>query len=615
VVEAVRAAVQRAADPKAYPEQIEHFGLQSWQTVKLYARTDERGKDQVIHDAAEPGTRLQTSPRDYAGSAATLLACAANSLPAQRYYSLLDSRLEGAARHRSLMQGIQLAPGGEARRDLGTVAELTPEVQKTIQTCRNLQTLADQPPGGLVDPTQLLTQIAPALKTLPEDQGAAAAYGIANRYADSGQWALAREIFLLMLDRYPAHPLSAEACRWLIRHGASSEARRRQELGQFVEIKTVEFKSWSRDSKSRMPAADGDPPPRPRGSKPTGRVHFETKVPETHTEMVTTDAAGGVMTQDRVATRRWFEDALALEPRLVSFGPLFLHDPGTQFCLQAIRRNLGQFDVARKWYAQFSSRQPDGPRRDAALAELWLVNRSGPSPKPLAWCRQTANRPLLDGKLNDSCWQDLKTLPLRSTAAARKNQAAEGTGAAPGQPPDNPLADFPTEVYLAYDQQYLYLALRCRHPADRYVPPVKVRQRDADLRAFDRVSLMLDLDRDYASYFHFQVDQRGCVHEECCQGGHHDATWNPRWFVACHSEREAWQIEAAIPLAELTGDPVTVGKTWACNIVRVMPGRGVQAFSLPADVEPRPEGMGLLSFTADDRQTTAAGPAVMPPVP
>jgi hypothetical protein len=78
-----------------------------------------------------------------------------------------------------------------------------------------------------------------------------------------------------------------------------------------------------------------------------------------------------------------------------------------------------------------------------------------------------------------------------------------------------------------------------------------------------------------------------------------DRTWNPRWFVAVHSEPEGWQVEAAIPLIELTGDPVTVGRTWACNVTRVLPGRGVQAWSLPADVEPRPEGMGFLMFLAE----------------
>ena len=56
---------------------------------------------------------------------------------------------------------------------------------------------------------------------------------------------------------------------------------------------------------------------------------------------------------------------------------------------------------------------------------------------------------------------------------------------------------------------------------------------------------------------------------------------------------------------------MTVGRAWACNVVRVLPGRGVQAYSLPADVQPRPEGMGLLMFTADPNRT-ATGAADEP---
>src|SRR5205085_4468963 len=166
-----------------------------------------------------------------------------------------------------------------------------------------------------------------------------------------------------------------------------------------------------------------------------------------------------------------------------------------------------------------------------------------------------------------------------------------------------------------YDQDFLYLALRCRHPAEGYVAPVKARTRDADLRRHDRVSLLLDLDRDYTTYFHLQVDQRGCVCEDCWG----DRTWDPRWFVAVKSDEKSWQIEAAIPLTELTGDTVTVGKAWACNVVRVLPGRGVQAASLPADVQPRPEGMGLLMFAQEPSRSAeppaSGGATAMPKAP
>ncbi len=76
-----------------------------------------------------------------------------------------------------------------------------------------------------------------------------------------------------------------------------------------------------------------------------------------------------------------------------------------------------------------------------------------------------------------------------------------------------------------------------------------------------------------------------------------DRTWNPKWYVAVNSDATGWTAEVAIPLAELSGETAATGKTWACNIVRVIPGKGVMAWSRPADAEPRPEGMGLLMFT------------------
>ena len=48
----------------------------------------------------------------------------------------------------------------------------------------------------------------------------------------------------------------------------------------------------------------------------------------------------------------------------------------------------------------------------------------------------------------------------------------------------------------------------------------------------------VDLDRDYGSYFHFQVDQRGCVAEDCWG----DRSWDPRWYVAATSDETGWHL-------------------------------------------------------------------------
>ncbi len=600
VAEAVRAAFQRAADPKAFPEQIELLGLAPWKAAKLYARRDGRAKNLVLYDASEPAARLQASPRDFAAPAAALLSETSESLPSQRSYALLDSRLEGAAGHRSLMQGVALAPRGEARRDLGEVAALSPEVEKAILTRRNLQALAELPAGGLADADKLLVRLGPSLDAMPAEQGAPAAFALAGQYARAGQWGLAREVYGMMLDRYPAHPLSAEACRWLIRHSASGEARRRQELEQYAARGKFDFQASSPGDEGKMPDADDKPRPK-QGARPKGPPRFETKVAPTRVEVNAEQEAHHLRNTEEF--RKWHAAGPALEAKLAAFGPLYAGDPATLFCLQSSRRTLGDFETPKNWYTQFANRQPPGPWRDAALAELWLVTRAGEAPKPVLPCRLTSTRPFLDGKLDDACWQGIRPLTLKAAVGEKGARVARA---------DDTTGDFPTEVFLAYDKDYLYLALRCRQPADRYVAPVKVRPRDADVKNYDRVSLMLDVDRDYSSYFHLQIDQRGCVHEEFCQDGVRDRSWNPRWFVACQSEPGVWQIEAALPLTELTGDPVTLGKAWACNVVRVVPGRGVQAFALPADAEPRPEGMGLLMFGADGR---AGGDTSMPRVP
>ena len=97
------------------------------------------------------------------------------------------------------------------------------------------------------------------------------------------------------------------------------------------------------------------------------------------------------------------------------------------------------------------------------------------------------------------------------------------------------------------------------------------------------------------------MDQRGCVLEDCWG----DRTWNPRWFVAIHREPTVWTAEIAIPRNALTGDHITAGNAWAANVIRVVPGEGVQALSLPAEAPeeaPRLEGMGLILFARDAEQ-------------
>jgi hypothetical protein len=295
----------------------------------------------------------------------------------------------------------------------------------------------------------------------------------------------------------------------------------------------------------------------------------------------------------------WRKGSLLLAKHLTGMGTLHAGDPGVQFALQASNRQLGKVQDALDFYTSYCAEYDDGPWREIATTELWFNNPTAKlPPRPVARCRFTTSKPLLDGKFDDACWQGQQFMVLKD--ALRKDGAKKQAAAPPvpaGQK-DAPKADldaYATEAMLAYDAKFLYIALRCKHPVGQKVPPAKERPRDADLHAFDRVSILLDLDRDYSTCFRLEVDQRGCACEDCWG----DKTWNPQWYVAVHSDEDCWCVEAAIPLLELTGDRVMPGTAWACNIVRTLPGRGLRAWSLPAGVEPRPEGMGLMVFQQD----------------
>jgi photosystem II stability/assembly factor-like uncharacterized protein len=548
VAEALHEAFRQAGDPKVFPEQIEELGLEPWRTSKVYSLWDKRDGSHVTLDNTREIAQLQSTAAEHAAYAARLLASTPPAIPTQRFFRLLATTSpssEKSAGGEGLLFGVSFGQVGLCRRPLPSLEEPDPMMVAALKAQRQLIALAKNPAAGLAEAPQLLDQMGKVLGKLPDDRGAKATSAMANEFIRQGQWELARAVYIDMVKRYPLHPLSIDACLWLTRHNASGEARRRHELGQFLVVAQRDDSTPGADPKKT--ALENS-----NGVKQAGFFN------------------------DPAQLLHWRQGSMLFGKHLSGFGALYANDPSVQFCVHASQRQLGDAKEAQVFYTAFCSQFPEGPWHDAAAQELWLATGTGEPPRPVAKCRFTGAKPYLDGKFDDPCWQDQKPLVLRDAIHETAN-------------------DYPTEAMLSYDEKFLYIALRCKHPHGQGLPPAKERPRDADLRAYDRVSILLDLDRDYSTYFHLQVDQRGCVCEDCWG----DVRWNPQWFVAIRSEVDGWNIEAAIPLHELTGDPIAKGSAWACNVVRILPGRGIQAWSTPAGIEPRPEGMGLMMFQRD----------------
>lgn len=547
---ALKNACQKAGRADAWPDQIAKLDLQPWSPRKLYARVEDGAGAQVINDLEFTRPMLMASASDVAAKARSLLGRPYDLGPAQECFKLVWSQDEAARQHQTFFQGSTLARGGEARRPAVDFDESRFETVNKLTQDRRDASLALQ--AMVSDPSQaqpLLDRLQRHLAQLDDEHGGELVWALAQRYQALGQWLMARELLLVLLDRYPAHRAGPAAARWLITLNSSSVAQRREALGHFTAQGSYDFK---------------------RTGGPVARV---PEKPGLNPTLVAAPLT--VVQRRRGELRLWHRGALAAGEVLAAFGPQAYGDPRVQFCLQASQRQLDQLDKAHLWNTQFLVGQSTGPWRDAAAAEVWLIRPEGPCPRPLALAQQVDQPPYLDGQLDDPCWQ---------TAAVLSFKEVFGPGLA---------ARYPTAARLAYDDKHLYVALQCGHPADGHrQAPVRPRKRDDELRSFDRVLLLLDPDRSAGITLRMEMDQRGCVAEDCWG----DRGWNPKWFVAVHSTETVWQIEAAIPWSELVEQAPTDGHTWAINLVRTLPGKGVLAFHLPADAVPIPEGCGLVRF-------------------
>jgi photosystem II stability/assembly factor-like uncharacterized protein len=575
MAEALKEAVKRAEDPNEFPEQLSTLGLMPIHFWSLFAAA-EKGTAS-IDTSSLPG-QLDGIPREIAAVAYGYVGERPKAFPMRRSYQFV--RYGQAARQRrgdlapipSLTSGISneyIMSNNRVRRVLEAAQR-----EKIERDVRQIVNLVDRLPRSEI----VLGQLLPLLKALPEDEAARAGFAVANAYVRMGEWDLARETFLLTVDRAPAHPLAAEAYRWLVQHNVSSEVRRRYELQQFAIVhpeNSLQYSIAKTDVRSSFDVntfanAKSSKGPREPAAKAEGVIQQTSAV-----ESVANLFPPFAPTKE---IRQWSRGAIEFNKRFEVFGSLATTDPRVQFSVQAARRNLGDARPAHDWYDRYAKHVVKGPWADAAASELW-VDGMGPKPRRLAPCRLTDARPMLDGKLDDACWKAQPPMILTDASGASHS-------------------DYPTEAWLAYDAEFLYVAVRSKHPAGRSAATVKNRQRDANLDGYDRISLLLDLDRDYATYFRLEFDQRGCVREDCWG----DASWNPKWYVAANAADDCWCVEVAIPLGELTSSPVTLDTRWACNLVRIVPGRGVQSVSQPADVEPRPEGMCILHFHQDARR-------------
>ncbi|MGC1274868.1 MAG: YCF48-related protein [Planctomycetaceae bacterium] len=567
LMQAARLAVAQAADSTRY---VEHRpALSPWRVKKVYlrSRTIERPDATIDGDAVL--SRLGLTTADLADPARARIDAYASSSGSRETYRLLPID-DGPPPAGPFFGGLALTPGSPARRAVSEPTE-NPHAALLAQRQRTMRAYATKAFDDPQKAAAVLAQIDELSAGLAPSQASRQLYRLAESYRREARWDLAEQMFLALIERYPGEPAARDAMTWLLRLWTGSEPvwRRMKGLGTTTtrSVGSIETLANRIDTAFGMAEAGA--------SATTPSQIAAAGLGPDPLDVASSEGAlkiDATRRWDDATVTHWRQQALRLGSLIRRTDPALFSSPQVQFPLAVAVRTGGGSAVA--YMQRFASDGKGGGWHPAAAAELTLARTGGSSEVPTAVSRRAAQPPHLDGLFSDPCWQAAKAHELVAEPATSL--------------PDGGL------VLLSHDDKFLYLAASVPRVPGRPVPIVELagRKHDADLALHDRLIVTLDLDRDYATYYRFEVDQRGQTADDCWG----DASWNPQWFLAAEGDDARWRIEAAIPLGELGPRPPQIGELWAISIARVVPAVGVQGWPRANDGAVRPESFALLRF-------------------
>ncbi len=570
------AAVQAAADINQYEEQIAALGLEPWQTGKI-----------VTIDYGNGGTQ-KISPGQYMTSMGALIGdyCLPSRLLSGQHHKSRTVSLNtiftspwAAGSDNSLFASIeQMDAEVPRRRGQKNAAGNLAQMRKLAGKRKVFERFMELAPQQARSAAIWNANLADLVAQLDQPTAAIWLFELAARCQREGYNYLAVQTHLYLSDNFRQHPLAVASLHWLYNEYSSGERAHVavQQLRQLAQATPIE---------SAIP--DGIT------SRPVTKI--VDGVPMTTWELVEDTLKGSnvenvawTSAQTAAASLRRYQQALSFSQTLGLVDPTALDLGRRPFSRISLNRKL-QTRVSADTQLKDMMLSPatDDVSQDAlirvASMELDLLeSRQARANSHLLKCYQSASRPWLDGNLEDEAW---------TAAAEGASQLHLHQSVGSGQP---------DTLWITCDEQFLYLALRCRRLSGTRLPDaIGRRPRDSNLLDSDRVEISIDIDRDYCSAFLFVVDSSGRVAESIGD----DLAWNPAWYVATAAQGEFWTAEVAIPLQEL-GDQ-SQHEVWAVSANRHLRGQLVSTCWQISESSPQPPSQMASRHAAAMRQQSA----------
>lgn len=576
-------ALQAAADPMAYPEQLTITHLVPWKISKVYRYLKEEAppKGHSLSTSNVPADcfRLNTSrfcPSlgrtlwENTRECRSFLGVNMSDVPPTTSLQLLFEKEKWTTSPgMDIFVGLQIPYGSTARRERqrGLIERQT-ELVKRSTRARELVEIGrafvtrDEKNGGQGE--ALLSQLSKMIEGIDSEMAIEYLLEIGRTFAQQGKMSAAEEVFAKVALEFSRHPLSREALIWLIKYYSGREPH------------------WRSRQKNRYTSTEATL----TGSGITGQTKSRLAL----------DAS-------TLGSRH--QNANDLGKLIREVYPELYMDPEIRFPLAMIQRQLGYNKNAQGYYLQRSMLSKNDLWGVRAQAEYWLMTPNKESlPQgericPLATMasRAISGKPFLDGILEPEVWGEFLPIDFSVELVREEPKSPdkifEQTAISWQKENRKKSTPFGTRMALLYDNDFLYIGIVGKkvpgfdYAADDDTP----RTRDADLVSYDRVELSFDLDRDYVTAYRFVFDYRGWANEIAWN----DTNWNPVLFIANHQTDDYWTLEIAIPMEELVDKPPTRADVWNVSARRIVPGNGVECWNSENSIH-ADNGFGFLTF-------------------
>ncbi|WP_417849309.1 YCF48-related protein [Thalassoglobus sp.] len=590
-------AVEQAQDPNMYPE---HFkvGLAPWSVKKVVMERAPGLKGSITQDNFEILPHLKTTLDVAEKQASSRLFKESDSTISNRGYEVLYLAAGLELSKGTLFGDLGISKDSDARRDVPSIRSI--DYDRLIDEAKHRRTMTavtqrmiDSPQQG----AQLLAQLGEILKPLSDEQAAAQLANLALKYRESGQWKLAEETYSQLIIHYSREPAALDAMLWLVEYSTSAEMNWQRlrtinasnsQLQVDPTIVQANFQKALDVAARNATVAGFENEVRQLDSPLDGNSNPLVPTLGNSPALLNGDTTGA--NQYEMQLRRWQETAgLIVEDMSAAYPRLFEKDE-IQFVVAALMRRRKQARRADEIYGRYLQRlNDDDPWHVAAKGEAYLIRPGAVSPKPVVSCKSTQLAPVLDGRITDLCWSEANEIQLGKEATE-----ADFIGTEQARGGQVQIVERKPIVMFSHDQEYLYIGGTVPKSDEiEYSETEQAgRPRDADLGKHDYITIQFDIDRDYVTYYRFDVDQRGWTREACWDAW----GYNPEWFVAAAQDATTWSFEIAIPIQELVASELNVNQTWALGVTRVIPGVGVQSWTNSGGETPLPPRFGFLRF-------------------